>query len=121
MPAIPIADSRAPIVVGISATSRAISVVTETSVPAKRANGPQRHDHEHEDERQGGEQDAERDLVRGLAALRALDERDHPVQERLARLLGDLDDDPVREHLGAAGDRAAVAARLADHRAPTRR
>ena len=39
MPAIPIADSRAPIVVGISATSRAISVVTETSVPAKTANG----------------------------------------------------------------------------------
>ena len=39
MPAIPIADSRAPIVVGISATSSAIRVVTETSVPAKSANG----------------------------------------------------------------------------------
>ena len=31
-------------------------------------------------------------------------------------LLRDLDDDPVRQHLGAAGHRAAVAARLADHR-----
>ena len=39
MPAIPIAESRAPIVVGISATSSAISVVSESSVPAKRANG----------------------------------------------------------------------------------
>ena len=29
---------------------------------------------------------------------------------------GDLDDDPVGQHLGAAGDRAAVAAALADHR-----
>ena len=33
MPAIPIADSSAPIVVGMSATSSAISVVTETGVP----------------------------------------------------------------------------------------
>ncbi len=34
MPAMPIADSRAPIVVGISETSRAISTVTETSLSA---------------------------------------------------------------------------------------
>ncbi len=39
MPAIPIADSSAPIVVGISATSRAISVVSEIAVPANRPNG----------------------------------------------------------------------------------
>ena len=46
----------------------------------------------------------------------AFDQRDHPVEERLARVGGDPDDEPVREHLGAAGDRRAVAARLADHR-----
>ncbi len=34
MPAIPIADSRAPIVVGINATNSAIRVATETSVSA---------------------------------------------------------------------------------------
>ena len=34
MPAMPIADSSAPIVVGMSATSSAISVVSDTSVPA---------------------------------------------------------------------------------------
>ena len=33
MPAMPIADRRAPIVVGIRATSRAIRVVTEIAVP----------------------------------------------------------------------------------------
>ena len=39
MPAIPIADSSAPIVVGISATSSAISVVSEIGVPANSPNG----------------------------------------------------------------------------------
>ena len=39
MPAIPIAESRAPMVVGISATSSAISVVIEIVVLANRANG----------------------------------------------------------------------------------
>ena len=39
MPAIPIAESSAPIVVGISATSSAISVVSEIDVPANRPNG----------------------------------------------------------------------------------
>ena len=34
MPAMPIAESRAPIVVGISATSRAIRTVWESGVPA---------------------------------------------------------------------------------------
>ena len=65
---------------------------------------PQRRDDDHEDQRQAGEQDVQRDLVRRLAPLGALDQRDHPVEERVARLLGDLDHDPVREHAGAAGD-----------------
>ena len=60
------------------------------------------------------EQDVERDLVRRLAPLGALDERDHAVEERLARLLRDLDDEPVREEPRAAGDGRAVAAGLAD-------
>ena len=77
---------------------------------------PQRHDGGEEGDREAGEQDVERDLVRRLAALGALDERDHPVEERLPRLLGDLDDEPVGEQLRPARDRRAVAARLADHR-----
>ena len=39
MPAMPIAESRAPIVVGISATSSAIRVTTEASVPENSAKG----------------------------------------------------------------------------------
>ena len=51
-----------------------------------------------------------------LLTLGALDEGDHPVEERLARPGGDADDDLVGEHPGAAGDRRAVAAGLADDR-----
>ena len=75
---------------------------------------PQRDDDDEEDDRQAREQDAERDLVRRLAPRGALDEGDHAVDERLTGLLGDLDDDAVREHARAARDRAAVAAGLAD-------
>ena len=74
----------------------------------------QRDDGREERDRQAGEQDVERDLVRRLAPLGALDEGDHAVEERLPGLLGDLDHEPVREQPGAAGDRRAVAAGLAD-------
>ena len=76
----------------------------------------QRHDDEQEDDRQPGEQDVERDLVGRLLPLGALDERDHAVEERLAGVGRDAHLDPVREHAGAAGDGAAVAAALADDR-----
>ena len=48
--------------------------------------GLQAHDREQEHDREPGEQDVERDLVRRLLALGALDERDHAVEEALARL-----------------------------------
>ena len=76
----------------------------------------QRRDDDQEDDRQRHEQDVQRDLVRRLAPLRALDQRDHAVQERLAGLLGDLHQDAVAEHARAAGHRAAIAAGLADDR-----
>ena len=63
-----------------------------------------------EHDREAGQQDVERDLVGRLLPAGALDESDHLVDEALARLGRDLDDDPVGEHLGATGDRAAVAA-----------
>ena len=78
--------------------------------------GQQRRDDDEEDDREPGQQDVQRDLVGRLAALGALDQRDHAIQERLARLLGDLHHDPVAEHPCAAGDRRPVAAGLADHR-----
>ncbi len=78
--------------------------------------GAQRDDDGEEDEGEPGEQDVEGDLVRRLAPLGPLDQGDHPVEEALPGLLGDLDDDPVGEDAGAAGDGAAIAARLAHHR-----
>ena len=51
----------------------------------------------------------------------ALDEGDHPVDERLAGPGGDAHDDLVGQHPRAAGDRRAVAARLRGSPAPTRR
>ena len=80
------------------------------------ANGCERHDDEQEDQRQHRQQDVQRDLVRRLLPHGALDERDHAVEERLARIGGDPHDDPVRQHLRAAGHRRAIAAGLADHR-----
>ena len=41
---------------------------------------------EEKDDRQPGQQDVERDLVRRLLPLRSFDELDHPVEERLARV-----------------------------------
>ena len=64
--------------------------------PGEQAERAQRRDHDHEDQRQRREQDVQRDLVRSLAPLRALDERDHAIDEGLAGLLGDFDDDRGR-------------------------
>ena len=116
MPAIPIADSRPPIVVGIKADEQRDEhdhLLLGARVDGERLQGD---DGEQEDDRQPGEQDVERDLVRRLLPLRALDERDHPVEEALARLRRHPDDDLVGEDARAAGDGGAVAARLADHR-----
>ena len=82
----------------------------------EQAERAQRRDDDHEDQRQRREQDVQRDLVRRLAPRGALDQRDHPIQERLAGLLGDFHDDLIGGHARAAGDRAAIAAGLADHR-----
>ena len=122
MPAMPIAESSAPIVVGIRQTSSATSTTSDCSPPGVDGHRLQRDDGEQEDDRQRGEQDGQRDLVRRLLPLRALDQRDHPVDERLARassvICTTIRSDstvvpPVTD--------AAVAAGLADHRAPTRR
>ena len=71
---------------------------------------------EDEDQRQAGEQDVQRDLVRRLLPLGALDQRDHPVEEGRARRGGDPTTSQSESTPGAAGDRRAVAAALADHR-----
>ena len=86
--------------VGISATSSAIRVDDRGVGAGELGEGPQRDDDREEDQGEAGEQDVERDLVRRLAPLGALDQGDHPVEEALPGLLGDLDDDPVARARG---------------------
>ena len=79
-------------VVGIRQTSSATSTVIETGVALARRlhrvdrERQQRRAGEQEDERELGEQDGERDLVRRALALGAFDQRDHAVEEGLARV-----------------------------------
>jgi hypothetical protein len=115
MPAMPIAERSAPIVVGIRATSSAIRTVWDCGERVDRVR-LQGHDRREEGDREPREQDVEGDLVRCLAALGAFDEGDHPVEERLAGLLRHLHHEPVGEQLRTAGDGRAVPARLADDR-----
>ena len=89
MPAMPMADSRPPIVVGIRQTSSETSTNTRLRRAGIDGERLQRDDREQEDDRQPGEQNVERDLVRRLLPRGALDERDHPVEERLAGVRGD--------------------------------
>ncbi len=48
--------------------------------------------------------------------LAPFDEGDHPVDEALARLLRDPDDDAIGEHDGATGHRGTVTSGFPDHR-----
>ena len=96
MPAMPIAESSAPIVVGIRQTSRATSttiVQVRARVVRERRQGG---DREQEDDGERREQDVQRDLVGRLLPGRALDQGDHPVDEGLTGLRRDLDDDRGR-------------------------
>ncbi len=121
MPAMPMAESSPPMVVGMRLTSRATSTVSVMGVPcpatvhAEDGERQQRDGDDQENERQRGEENVQRDLVRRLLPLGRLDEVDHPVEKRLARVGGHPDNEPVGEHAGAAGHGAPVAAGLADH------
>ena len=113
MPAMPIADSRPPMVVGMRHTSSATRATTLTDAPAYVGERLERDGRQQEHERQAREQDRQGQLVGRLLALRALDQRDHPVEEGLARVGRDADDERVRDDGGAAGHaRADVRARL---------
>jgi len=77
--------------------------------------GIERHHHEDEDNAQRHEEHLERNFVGGLLARGTLDHGNHLVEEALARIIGDLDHDPVGEHGRDAHDGATVSARLANH------
>ena len=70
----------------------------------------ERDDHEQENDREGGEQNRERNLVGCLLARRALDHCDHAIDEGVAGFGGDADDHTIAEHARATGHGATVAA-----------
>ncbi len=76
----------------------------------------QRDGCQQKDERHRDEQNGQRDLVRRLLALCALDHADHTVEKGFARIDVDPYDDPVGQHTGSSGHGVEVAARGADHR-----
>ena len=97
MPAMPMAESRPPIVVGMRQTSSATSTGTGTGAAAVDGERLEGHHGQQEHDREPREQDGERDLVGRLLTAGALHQRDHPVDEGLARVRGDPHDQPVGE------------------------
>ena len=72
MPAMPMADSSAPMVVGIRQTSRATSTMIDWRGVGVDGERLQRDDGQQEDDREPGQQDVEGDLVRRLLPARPL-------------------------------------------------
>src|SRR6201987_835801 len=114
MPAMPMAESSAPMVVGSSVTNNAARDNDRNRALRIRHVARDSRGREHEDDGEADQQDVERDLIRRLLPLRAFHQPDHAVEEGRAGRGGDAHADPVGEDLGAAGDGRAVAARLAD-------
>ena len=114
MPAMPMAERRPPIVVGMRQTSSAIKTVADRTVPEYLAIGHRADADDQEDDGQPGQQNRQRQFVRRLLPLGALDQRDHPVDEGRARRGGDPHLDEVGQHGRSAGDGRAIAAGLAN-------
>ncbi len=104
MPAIPMAESKPPMVVGIRQTSRETSTATRRHRARSRLRtlktriGLQRHYRQKEDQRQARDQDIQRDLVGRFLPFGAFHQRDHTVQERFAGVGGDSDLDVIRQY-----------------------
>ena len=116
MPAMPMAESSAPMVVGMRVTNSATSTMTgDLAAGIRRKAWDARH-REDEDDRHAGQEDVQRDFIRRFLPLGAFDKPDHAVEEGRALRGGDAHDDPVGDHHRAARHRRAVAAELADNR-----
>ncbi len=76
----------------------------------------QRHHDHQEHQRQRGQQDRQRDLVRGPLSPGAFHHRDHSIEKRFAGIGAHPYHQPVGDHARAAGDRGAITTGAADHR-----
>ena len=90
MPAIPIALSNPPIVVGIKQTKRATRTGMVKSTRRGYPKGFQRHHSDQKDECQRREQDGQSDLVWSLLARCTFDQGDHAIQKGLTWVRGNL-------------------------------
>ncbi len=114
MPAMPMADRRPPIVVGMRQTRSAIRTVADRTVPEYLAIG------------HSVTQTIRKMMVRPASRIDSassfgvfcrsapFDQRDHPVDEGRARRGGDLHLDEVGQHRRSAGDGRSIAAGLAN-------
>ena len=114
MPAMPMAESNPPIVVGIKADEQRDEYEDGLLRAGVDGEWLQRDHSEQEDNRKPCEQDVQSNLVRSLLALRTFNQCNHSIKEGLARVGRDLDADHVREHSRAAGYCGAVAAGFSD-------
>ena len=71
---------------------------------------------ENEKRGQANEQNAECDFVRRFLSARAFHQADHAVDKSVSRFARDADEDAVAQDARPAGDRAAIAAALANDR-----
>lgn len=110
------ADSKPPIVVGISCHQQRDQVHQRQIAAGEARQWLQRGDHHQKDQCQPYQQDIQGDLVGRFLPSGALDQGDHPVQCRLPRVAADTHQQPVRHHARIAGDRRTVPSRLADDR-----
>src|ERR1019366_4636662 len=76
--------------------------------------GHERHHDGDEDDRQDRQENGESDLVGGPLTISALYQGDHPVDEGVATFGGNAYHNAVGQNFRAAGDRRAIAARLAN-------
>ena len=122
MPAMPMADSSAPMVVGIRHTSSATSTVTGTARAARGLHAVKRERQQRHARPPGTRSSAPpagwSARSRWASSARLAPSTIAIMRSRKASpgLRGDAHHDPVRQHPRAAGDRGAVAAGFADHR-----
>ena len=116
MPAMPMAASKAPMVVGIRQTSRAISVGMSSVKSKYRAIGYSAAVTIRKMSEKAASTIVERDLIGSLLPDGSLDQGDHPIEKALAGLGRDLDDDPVGKHPRASRHARAIAAGLSNDR-----
>jgi len=102
MPAMPIADNSAPIVVGIRADQQRDQVCDiDTGVEIGR-HGRHRRDDDDKDQSQYGEQDGEGNFIGGLLSFRPFHQPNHAIEEAFPRVGDRADEQPVRDQLGAS-------------------